>query len=323
MIRFFGLGAIALLSPLFSQAASLYLAAPQTPLSVGDSFVIEVRADTQGESVSAAEAEIAFDPGMFLIRSVDTSSSVFSSWPTQPFFSNENGRLVFAGWMDTARAGEDILLLKFEVEARSNGSGDVRIESGAIIAADGRGSNIVSSLGVGVVTIAPQGKTDIRPSSTPEPEATIESEQSLASTSVVSPPLFEDVPRELTPGDRLVIKGFAPPGARLVFFVQEGEEAPAETVLMSAADGSFTFAPNERMREGVYRVWAIAEGKGGDKSGESERHSITVRSLGFAAAAAVSAEMLSAIFPFVAALLVIGLSIGYLFHRRSRTEEGQ
>jgi len=37
----------------------------------------------------------------------------------------------------------------------------------------------------------------------------------------------------------------------------------------------------------------------------------------------VSAEMLSAIFPFVAALLVIGLSIGYLFHRRSRTEEGQ
>ena len=65
MIRFFGLGAIALLSPLFSQAASLYLAAPQTPLSVGDSFVIEVRADTQGESVSAAEAEIAFTPGCF------------------------------------------------------------------------------------------------------------------------------------------------------------------------------------------------------------------------------------------------------------------
>jgi len=156
-----------LFSPQNALAASLYLSPATGSYAIGDAFSVVVRLDTSGQSANAAEGVISFPKDKLRVTSVSSGSSVFNLWTQEPTFSNSAGTLTFGGGLPhpgyTGSAGS-IFTIRFSV--LSSGGAAVGFVSGAVLANDGKGTNILSSMDGGNYTLNP--KTTI-PGVTPPP----------------------------------------------------------------------------------------------------------------------------------------------------------
>ena len=141
---------------LYAAEASLYVSPERGFYEVGDVFEIKVLADTGDESMNAAEAEITFDPNELSVEDVSTDGSVLSLWPTPPTFSNETGTIRFSGWTNKKYSGDSGLLATIFFRPLRVTLSSARLAAGAILAADGKSSNIIKNMRSGVYTIGPR-----------------------------------------------------------------------------------------------------------------------------------------------------------------------
>jgi hypothetical protein len=171
-------------SPAQATGASFYLA-PSTGTFVIDSeFSIVVRMNTDGQVVNAAEGALSYDPKFLEVVNISRSGSVFALWPTEPVASAGNIR--FAGGIPMpGYKGSDAYVLAIRFKAKALGVTQVNFTSGAVLANDGKGTNILASMGVASYTISPK----------------IEAPKSEATTVDVEK-LKEDKLNNLTQGDK-------------------------------------------------------------------------------------------------------------------------
>lgn len=171
-------GAVVLILPFNSaeaQAASLYFYPSSGRHLVGDSFTADVRINTGGLAINAAEGTITFEPAKIRVVSVSKSGSIFNLWTTEPTFSNTRGTINFGGGVaNPGFSGADGVIIKINFRAISvttdGSSSDVVLTSGAVLANDGLGTNVLASLGRHTETILEAiAKT---PAPTQEPEIT-------------------------------------------------------------------------------------------------------------------------------------------------------
>jgi len=148
--------------------ASLYLSPSTGTYSVGNTFSIVVKVNTGGVAINATEGEIVFSPDKLEVVSVSKSGSIFSLWTGQPVFSNSNGTVSFAGGTPnpgyTGAAGK-IITITFRTKI--SGTVTVSFSSGAVLANDGAGTNILSSLGNGSYILQVGEVIPAKPSATP------------------------------------------------------------------------------------------------------------------------------------------------------------
>ena len=134
--------------------ASLYLSPSTGTYSVGNTFSIVVKVNTGEVAINAAEGKLSFSPDKLAVVSVSKSGSIFSLWTTEPIFSNSVGTINFAGGVPnpgyTGAAGK-IITVTFR--AKTSGTATINFSSGAVLANDGAGTNILSSLGNGSYTL--------------------------------------------------------------------------------------------------------------------------------------------------------------------------
>jgi hypothetical protein len=153
--------------PITSWAANL-LTSPATGVySLSGTFTVTVVVNTRGQSINAAEGVISFNPRELSVVRVDRSSSVFNLWVTEPTFSNSAGTISFSGGSPTGYSGSAGTV--FTVTFRSLTAGQTRVSytSGSVLANDGRGTNVLSSMSGGTYTIEAA-------TSQPAPEVVIE-----------------------------------------------------------------------------------------------------------------------------------------------------
>jgi len=302
-MRFFA--AIVLLVPFLAVAeGSLYLDPPRGSYEVGDVFEVRVRADTGGELINAAEADLTFDTRALSVERISTDGSILASFSTNPSFSNDAGTVSFSGWTDEPFTGSEGLLLTISFKALRTITSNAHLAAGAILSVNG-GSNIISSMKSGLYAVEP--KQIVVESEVPQPVG-VDYETPPA-------PIFTEYAASLAVGDRIVIQGIAIPDATVtIHTLYENEESVASVI--SAADGTFTYA-GEPVKEGVYRIFAVVESAGGWRSESSRRIAITVQPKGYAGLATAFAGFLWAVLPFIAILIFGGLGFGYLLHRRS------
>ncbi len=136
------------LHPSVVEAATLFASSPTTQVKSGDSFDVTVRVDSQGQSFNAAQATVQFPKDLLQIKSVDFTSaaSAFNFWVEEPTFSNTAGTLNFIGGATNGLNGAAIPLLKITFVSKNSGNAVVSLNDGAITAADGSGTNILSSV---------------------------------------------------------------------------------------------------------------------------------------------------------------------------------
>ncbi len=305
-----------LLFPIVAQAAdgTLYMLPERGAYNIGEIFEVKVLADSGGVPINAVEAELSFNPTALAVETISTQNSILSSFSTEPSFSNTEGSIAFSGWTGGTFTGSDGLLVTVTFKALRDASANAHLAAGAMLAVQD-GSNIITSMKSGVYTVAPREL--VRPILG---SASLESADPPEIISVPAPPpLFTQFEQSIHAGEQIVVQGTTDPSARLIVWLQKGNEETMHSV-SSNADGSFTFTAPRAADEGVYRIWAAVEDAYGVPGPHSDRIAINVRSAGLAASVVPSTDLITTLFPYVAFLIIAALSGAYIVHRHTVTK---
>jgi hypothetical protein len=106
--------------PILTSAASLGFVLPANKIGVGDIFVAEFKLVAGREEINAIDGELTFDTEMLNVQEVSTGGSIFNIWARTPVFSNESGKIMFAGGSPNG-IKEDGLVFKIIFTAKKEG----------------------------------------------------------------------------------------------------------------------------------------------------------------------------------------------------------
>jgi hypothetical protein len=136
-----------------SFAATLSVSPGTGVYTAGQTFTARVVVNTSGKNINAAEGELSFKPGELSVVRV-TKGSIFNLWTAEPSFSNSAGTISFSGGTPTGYTGSGGSVLSVTFKTKGAGNPKVSFASGAVLAADGRGTNVLTSMNGGSFTIA-------------------------------------------------------------------------------------------------------------------------------------------------------------------------
>jgi len=134
--------------------AVLFMSPAIGSYGVGSTFTASVTLDSGGGTgVNASEGTINFDKTALSVSNVSKSNSIFTLWPAEPNFSNAAGTVKFSGGSPSTYTKKAGVILQITFKALKVGSTDVSIIGGSALAADGRGTEILSKSVKGTYTI--------------------------------------------------------------------------------------------------------------------------------------------------------------------------
>jgi hypothetical protein len=148
-------------------ASTLSLSPATGVYTTGSTFSVRVVVNTKGAPINAADGTLTFNPKELQVVSVSRTSSIFNLWTTEPTFSNAAGTITFSGGSPTGYTGGSGTVMSVTFRTLGAGSPRVSLSSGSVLAADGRGTNVLTSMGSGAYTVSAVSEN-------PEPEVIIE-----------------------------------------------------------------------------------------------------------------------------------------------------
>jgi len=142
-------------TPVFG--AILYLEPDQGNYYREDVFIVEIKINTGGEDVNAVKANLTFPQDILEVKDFMKGDSILKLWPEEPAFSNQAGILYFTGGIPGGYRGENGLLGKIILKAKSGGEGILQIKEGSqVLLNDGFGSPANLEIKEGIFNISPE-----------------------------------------------------------------------------------------------------------------------------------------------------------------------
>lgn len=129
-----------------AEGATLAFSPDNGSFSVGKTFTVKAVVSSGGQSINAAEGVFNFYKTFLTVSKVAKDNSVFSLWAVEPTFSNSNGTVTFGGGNTAAFSGSNGTVITITFKALKAGNTELSFVSGSVLAADGKGTNIISSL---------------------------------------------------------------------------------------------------------------------------------------------------------------------------------
>lgn len=140
LFLFFGLGRAA-------SAATMYFSPASGSKNVGEVLSVSVYVSSVGQAMNAAEGVISFPPDKLEVASLSKAGSIFSLWVQEPAFSNAAGTVNFEGLvLNPGFSGSAGKILTVVFKAKTAGVANLTFTSGAVLANDGQGTNILTGL---------------------------------------------------------------------------------------------------------------------------------------------------------------------------------
>ncbi|KKT44963.1 MAG: hypothetical protein UW34_C0006G0003 [Parcubacteria group bacterium GW2011_GWA2_44_15] len=134
--------------PAVASAATLYFSPSSGSHAVGTTFSAGIYVSSADQAMNAASGVISFPSDKLEVTSLSKTGSIFTLWVQEPSFSNSAGTVNFEGIVlnpgFTGSNGKAITIT-FTVKAASNAP--LTFSSGLALANDGKGTNILTSLG--------------------------------------------------------------------------------------------------------------------------------------------------------------------------------
>jgi len=125
--------------PFIAKGAILYLSPATGQYQVGDTFMVEIRLDTQGEYINAVEANLNFSSDILEVKDLSQGNSVLTLWVKEPTVSQ--GVISLAGGTPGGYQGANGILTKIVFKARVQGVGQVNfLNNSKALLNDGRGT---------------------------------------------------------------------------------------------------------------------------------------------------------------------------------------
>lgn len=147
--------------PYFVNAASnLYINPSSGTYEVGQKISVQIMI-SGNEPINAVSGNINIPTNIFAIESVSKSNSILNFWVTEPSFSN--GNVTFEGVTLGGYSGSTGNVVTINLRAKAQGSGNISISNGQILANDGQGTNVTGTISGGSFSVIPAKITPVEP----------------------------------------------------------------------------------------------------------------------------------------------------------------
>ncbi len=123
--------------------ASLFFSPSDGIYHIGSTFLVKVKVNSDGTPINAAQSKVLFPQEILEVKSISKAGSIFTLWPEEPVFSNSEGEVSFKGGIPAPgfTGTDNILTINFQ--AKKTGQAKVSFSEAKVLAADGRGTNIL------------------------------------------------------------------------------------------------------------------------------------------------------------------------------------
>ena len=140
---------ISLLSlPFNSEAATLTFSPSTGTYKVGSSITVSVYVSSADKIMNAASGMISYPTDLLSVSSISKSGSLVDFWAQEPSFSNVSGSVNFEGvLLPPGYNSTNGKIITVVFKAKAPGLANISLSSGQVLAADGLGTDITSSLG--------------------------------------------------------------------------------------------------------------------------------------------------------------------------------
>lgn len=146
-----------------ASAATLSISPAASEHYVGTTFSESVLVDAGEGAINAVSGTISFPPSTLEVVSISESSSAINFWASQPSFSNDSGTINFEGVvLNPGFSGSDGNVITITFKAKAEGQSDLSFTSGSVLANDGLGTNVLSSMsGANVSIMVAANQSDV------------------------------------------------------------------------------------------------------------------------------------------------------------------
>lgn len=153
LVFLFSISSVLLAEPACATGATLYLSPASGNYAAGSNFSVAVKVNTGGAPINAAEGVLLFDPDYLEVKSIKKGGT-FTLWTTEPNVALSAGRISFGGGVpNPGYTGSAGTIIAVTFKARAAGSTQITFASGAVLANDGIGTNILSGKTGGTYTL--------------------------------------------------------------------------------------------------------------------------------------------------------------------------
>lgn len=153
LVTLFLFGCFYCLTPLITEAASLSISPSTGVYTSNSTFTVKVNVNSSGKPINAAEGTITFNKSELSVVSVNRSGSIFNLWVTEPTFSNSAGTITWSGGLPSGYTGSAGNILTITFKAVGSGTAKANFGAGSVLANDGKGTNVLTSMNGGTYTI--------------------------------------------------------------------------------------------------------------------------------------------------------------------------
>ena len=162
-----------LLLPSVTSAASLVVSPRTGTFEAGSTFPVAIIVDASDAAFNAVSGRLAYPADMLEVTSISKSQSVISLWVQEPAFSNAAGSVSFEGIvLNPGYKGSNGKVITVQFRAKKTGSAAVSFSTAEVLANDGIGTNILSSMGRGNYTLIAKVVAPVTEVETPDTDET-------------------------------------------------------------------------------------------------------------------------------------------------------
>lgn len=162
-----------------TEAATLKMNPNTGVYTVGKTFTVSIVLNTEKSAVNASDGQIAFNPRELQVTGVSRTNSIFNLWTEEPSFSNTAGVVSFGGGSPTGYSGTSGNIINITFKPLGAGNPKLTFKSGSVLAADGLGTNVLTTMSGGTYTVSAVSENPepeyIAPANTPKAPQVISS----------------------------------------------------------------------------------------------------------------------------------------------------
>jgi hypothetical protein len=130
-------------------------------------------------------------------------------------------------------------------------------------------------------------------------------------------PTITDYSKELTNKDPFVIKGTSYLNSQVVIWLQREATEPQSYIVKTDEAGKFTFVAEEKLRDGIYQIWAEVIDERGARSEASQKYKVLVQPTKLWQIGNTTIGILSIIIPLIALISLLIFVMWFSWHRLS------
>ncbi len=245
----------------FAYSPNLFFSSPPRQVEVGDRLTIDLKVRANEQPINAITGSISFPSELLNVSTISKNKTIMNFWTQDPKIVKN--KVLFEGIiLNPGYIGEGGTIISITFEAKQAGLANLRFIEGAVLANDGYGTNLLTTLGDTSFKIVP---TNLRPNISGEPLVV-----ETSNRKIVALPVIVEYSESVSEYNRLFLKGKGEPnsltkivfkdisvkslGEQLIAILQSKKKKLDEVLVQNKSDGTFEYIGSQNLLSGVYNA---------------------------------------------------------------------